>query len=87
MHQTSRLTPPSLASLESYTGRPPDLVLVEVIEETVTEIVVRLSGGPGLWRVFFVILQHSLVSFGSASRELRLTVAEFYEGLANGRTA
>ena len=43
--------PPSSAGLDSYTGRTLDLIPVEIIEYTVTEIVGRLSGGTGPGRI------------------------------------
>ena len=45
-------SPPSAASLDTYTGRPLELVPVDRTEDTVTEIVGRLSGGASLGRTY-----------------------------------
>ena len=38
---------PTAASLDSYPDRPPELVLVNIIYDTVTAVAGRLSGGAG----------------------------------------
>ena len=44
-HLNARL--PQAASIETYKGRPPEIVPVEITEDTVTEVVGHLSGGAG----------------------------------------
>ena len=39
--------PPTAASLDSYLDRPPDLVLVDITDDTVTAVMRRLLGGAG----------------------------------------
>ena len=38
---------PTAASMDSYLGRPLELTLVDITEDTVTEVAGRLSGGAG----------------------------------------
>ena len=77
--------PPSAASLDTFLDRPPELVSVDITNDTVTEVAGRLSLGAGTRGAVLVILQHWLLSFGEASNEFRLTVADFTEWLVNGR--
>ena len=77
--------PLATASLETYMHRPPDLVPVEITNNTVTEVAGRLSGGAGPGGTDSVSLQHWLLRFGAASMELRLIVSDFAEWLGNGR--
>ena len=76
---------PTSASLDSYLGRPPELTLVNITEDTVTVVAGRLSGGGGPGGTDSVSLQHWLLRFGAASAELRLIVGDFIEWLGNGR--
>ena len=49
---------PTAAILDSYRGRPPELTLVDITEDTLTTVAGRLSGGAGLEGTDFVSLQH-----------------------------
>ena len=73
---------PSESSLDIYPDQPQELVPVD---DTVMEIAGRLPGGDGPGDTDSVRLQHWLLIFGEASRELRLKVAEFSECLAKRR--
>ena len=75
--------PPTAASLDSYPDHPPEIFPVDIIDNTVTLVAVRLSGGAGPDGTDSVSLQHWLLSFGAASGELRLIVADFKEWLSN----
>ena len=77
--------PPSASSLETYLDRPPELVPVDITDDTVTEVAGRLSGEAGPGGTDSVILQHWLLHFGAAIEELRLEVADFTEWLGNRR--
>ena len=77
--------PPSATSLDTYPDQPPELVLADITENTVTEVVGRLSGGAGLGGTSLVVLQQWLLIFGAAIRELRLIVEDFMVWLGNGR--
>ena len=72
-----------MAVLDTYTGLPPGLVLLDITEDIVTEIVGRLSVGAGLGGADSVSLQYWLLIFGASSGYLRLTVADFSECIAN----
>ena len=71
--------PPSVARLDTYTGRPPDLVSVDIPDKTVTKVAGSLSGGSGIGETDLVSLQHWLLRFGAEIGELRLTVEDFVE--------
>ena len=45
-HMNAR--PPSAASLDTYTGRPPEIIPVDITDGTFMEVVGRLSEGAGL---------------------------------------
>ena len=75
---------PTVASLDSYPGRPLELTPVEITKDTVTEVARRLSGGAGQGGKDSVSLQHLFLRFGTASAELRLIVGDFVEWLGNG---
>ena len=77
--------PPTAASLDSYPDHPPEIFPVDIIKNTVTSVAGRLSGGAGPDGTDSVSLQHWLLSFGAAIRELRLIVADFTEWLSNVR--
>ena len=65
-HPDSR--PPTAASLDTYPDRPPELVPVDITDNTVPEVVVQLSGGKLRGGgVESVSLQHWLLCFGVAS--------------------
>ena len=83
-HPNSR--PLSAASLDTYTGRPPELVPVDIADKKVTKVEGRLPRGAGLGGTESVILQHWLLIFGAASGELQLTVADFADWIANRQT-
>ena len=59
--------PPTAASLDTYLDRPPELVPVDITDDTVTEVVVQLSGGKFRGGVESVSLQHWILCFGVAS--------------------
>ena len=40
--------PPTAASMESCTDHPPDIFLVDITDDTVTEVAGQISGGAGL---------------------------------------
>ena len=65
---------PTAASLDCYTGRPPELTPVDITDDTVTVVAGRLLGGSGPGGTDSVLLQHWLLRFGAASAELRLIV-------------
>ena len=70
---------PTVACLESYTGLPPELSLVDITDDTVTAVEGRLSGGAGLGGTDSVSLQHWILRFGAASAELRQIFGDFME--------
>ena len=76
---------PTSASLDSYPGQPPELILVDTTEDTVTVVAGRLSVGAGPGGIDSVSLQHWLMRFIAARAELRLIVGDFFEWLGNGR--
>ena len=76
---------PTAASLDLYPNRPIELTPVDITDDTVTVVAGRLSGGAELGGTNSVSLQHWLLQFGAASRELRLIVGEFLEWLGNGQ--
>ena len=59
--------PPTATSLDSYPDRPPDLVPVDITNDTVTAVAEQISGGAELGRTESVSLQHWLLHFGAAS--------------------
>ena len=75
--------PPHTASMDTYPDQPPELVPVYITNETVMEVARRLSRGAGPGGMDSVSLQHWILIFGAASKELRLTVADFAEWLVN----
>ena len=74
-HPDSR--PPNAASLDTYPEFPPVIVPMEITNYKVTEVAGRLSRGAGTGGMDSVSLQHWLMRFGAASRELRMIVADF----------
>ena len=76
---------PTTASLDSYPDRPPDLTPVDITDDMVAAVAGRLSGGARLGRTDSVSLQHWILRFGAAIREIRLIVGYFVEWLGNGR--
>ena len=62
--------PPTVAILELYPDRPPEIVPVDITDDTVTEDAVRLSGGIGPWETDSVSLQYWIMCFGAAIVEL-----------------
>ena len=77
--------PPSTASLDTYPNNPPEMVPVDITDNVVAAVAVRISGGAGPGGADSVSLQHWLLRFGAASRKLRLIVADFGKLLSNGR--
>ena len=77
--------PPTAASLNPYTGCPPELTPVDITNDTVTAVAGLISGGAGPGGTDSVSLQHWLLRFGAASAELRLIVGDFIEWMSNGR--
>ena len=78
-------TPPLAACLDAYPNNPPEMVPVDIIDDVVTAVAGRLSGGAVTGGTDLVSLQNWLLRFGVASKKLRLLVAEFGEWLLNGR--
>ena len=76
---------PTAASLDSYPGRPLELTLVDITEDTVKAVAGRLSGRAGPGGADSMSLHHWLQRFSAASAELRLIVGDFVEWLGNGR--
>ena len=76
---------PTAASLDLYPNRPPELTPVYITNDMVKAFTGRLSEGAGLSGTDSVSLQHCLLRFGVASRELRLIVGDFVEWMVNGR--
>ena len=70
---------PTAASLDSYTGRPPEITPVDITDDTVTAVAGRLLGGAGPGGTDSVSLQHWILRFSAASAELRLIVGDFVE--------
>ena len=58
---------PTSDSLDSYPDRPPELVPVDVTDDTVMAVAGRLSGGAGPGGTDSVSLQHWLLYFGATS--------------------
>ena len=83
IHQEART--PTAASLDSYPDLHPELTPVDITNDTVTAVAGILSEGARPGGIDSVLLQHLLMQFGAASRELRLIVGEFVELLGNGR--
>ena len=76
--------PPSATILDTYTGQPLEIVLVNITEDTVMEIVGLLSGGARMEGTDLVRLQQWILRLWAAIGELRLRVADFAEWLVNG---
>ena len=73
------------ASLELYPDRPPEIVPIDITDETVTAVAGRISGGGGPGGTDSVSLQHWQLHFGAASGELRLIFGNLTECMSNGR--
>ena len=54
---------PTASSLDSYLERPPELVPVNITDDTVTAVAGRLLGRVGIGGMDSVILQHWLLRF------------------------
>ena len=74
---------PTAASLDSYLGRPLELIPVDITKDTVTVVAGRLSVGAVPGGTDSVSLQHWLLRFGAASADLRWNVGYFVEWLGN----
>ena len=85
-HQTYERTSPSSASIDTYTGRPPELIPVDITDGTVMEVAGRLSEGARLGGSESMSLKHCVLILGAAIGEFQLTVTEFSEWLANRGT-
>ena len=68
---------PTLASLDSYPDRPPQLVPVNITDDTAKAVAKRLSGRAGPGGTDSVSLQHWLLRFGTVSGEISLIVGKF----------
>ena len=77
--------PPSAACLNAYPGKPPEMVPVDIMDDVVSSVIGRLSGGAGPGGTDSISIQHWLLRFGAASGELRLIAAEVGEWLSNRR--
>ena len=77
--------PPSAESLYAYPKNPLEMVPVNITDDVVTAVAGRISKGAGPEGTDSVSLQHWIIRFGAASRELRLIVEVFGEWLCNGR--
>ena len=77
--RTKRLEacPPTAASLDSYPYRPPELVPVDITNNTVTAVAGRLLVGARAGGTDSVGLKYGLLRFGPASGELWLIFREF----------
>ena len=71
--------PPTATSMDSYPELSPEIVPVDINNNTVTAVAGRLSGGAGSGEMYSLSLQHWILHFGAASGELRLIVANFTE--------
>ena len=69
--------------LDTYSGRPPELVPLNLKQDIFTKFMWQLSGVSGLGDTDLVILKNWLQCFGKAIRELRLIVSRFMEWLSN----
>ena len=69
-----------------YPEHPPELVPVDITNDTVTAVAGQLSGGAWPRGKEPVSLQHWLLRFRAASEELRLIVTDFTEWLKNEQT-
>ena len=76
---------PSMERLDAYPDNPPEIVPVYITDDVVTAVAGRLSGGAVPGGTDLVSLQHWLLRFRAASREIRLIVEEFGEWICNGR--
>ena len=77
--RTKRLKacPPTVASLDLYTYRPPEIVPIDITDNTVTAVAGRLLVGSGAGGTDYVGLKYGLLWFGPSSGELRLIFKEF----------
>ena len=85
VHDHPEARSPTAAILDSYLDRPPELVPVNITDNTVTAVAGRLSGGAGPGGTDSVSLHNCLLHFGAASVEPRLIVGDFTEWMSNGR--
>ena len=69
----------SLPIFESY----PELINIEVTEDSVEKVARGLSGSAGPSGIDSVAMSHWLLKFGGASSKLRRSIAKFVEWLAN----
>ena len=73
---------PDVSTFEDYETLS-DLVELDITEETVEQVARRLSGSAGPGGTDSAAVQHWLLRFGGASQQLRKSVAEFTDWLAN----
>ena len=72
-HHNAR--PPSATCMDTYAENLPEMVLVDITDDVVSEVAGRLSGGGGQGGTDSVSLQHWLLQFGAASSKLSQIVA------------
>ena len=72
-----------MQSADAYSGCPPELVPLELTEDTITEVLWYLLGGYRPGGTDSVSLQHWLFHSGEARGEVSLIVVEFTEWIAN----
>ena len=77
--------PSNESSLDMYLDRSPELAPVDITNNMVKEVSGWLSEWAGTGGADSVILQHWLLHFRIASRELRLIAADFAEWLGKRR--
>ena len=61
----------------------PELINIEVTEDSVEKVARRLSGSAGPSGIDSVAMSHWLLKFGGASSKLRRSIAKFVEWLSN----
>ena len=66
--------PLTASSSEAYQVKPPTLVPVDIINETVANVARKFSGSAGTGGTESVILQHWLLNFGAASMGIQQIV-------------
>ena len=71
--------------LDTYEGKPPEMVPVYITDLTVATLARQILGLLGPGGVDFISLQQWLMNFGVASLGLRYIVGEFGYWMANGR--
>ena len=62
---------PSVACLDAYPGKPPEMVSVDITDDVVSAVAGRLSGGARPGGTDSISIQHWLLRSGAASAEIR----------------